>query len=363
MTERRRDRDRGRDREGRNQRPRRMRGRDRADRGARRRDQRGRRPRFRPRPQPPREPAEAAFAARRAPAAARRADDGEGGFNVAGLPTTWGFAQHRDFIATEDAVAVQRLKAAGAIILGKTNVPVGLADWQATTRSTAAPTIRYDPARSPGGSSGGARRRWRRAWCRSRWAPTSAARSASPPRSAASGATSRPMARSTPTATISRAPTAMRRSMAVIGPLARDARRSGAGARSPRRPAIGARPKRARRENGASCLWRRHPFAAIAAPVAEAVERTGAAFEAAGARVDRSSDLLPDLSAQFGHYMPLLMTALARGVPMDGSEPPSLARLVRPARPPGARRARLEPAVRALRRGDRAGARHHRIPA
>jgi amidase len=72
-------------------------------------------------------------------------------------------------------------------------------------------------------------------------------------------------------------------------------------------------------------LMATHPFAAIAAPVAEAIERVGAAFEAVGAAVDRSSDLLPDLSAQFGHYMPLLMTALTRGVPMDGSAPPSLA--------------------------------------
>src|SRR3954452_17763477 len=49
-------------------------------------------------------------------------------FDVAGLPTSWGFAQHRNFVAGADAVAVKRLKAAGAIILGKTNVPLGLAD-------------------------------------------------------------------------------------------------------------------------------------------------------------------------------------------------------------------------------------------
>ena len=51
-------------------------------------------------------------------------------FDVAGLPTSWGFAEHADHVATADAVAVQRLKAAGAIILGKTNTPVGLADLQ-----------------------------------------------------------------------------------------------------------------------------------------------------------------------------------------------------------------------------------------
>ena len=47
-------------------------------------------------------------------------------FNVAGLPTTWGFPRFRDWRPDVDALAVQRLKAAGAIIIGKTNVPEGL---------------------------------------------------------------------------------------------------------------------------------------------------------------------------------------------------------------------------------------------
>src|SRR3546814_1861240 len=51
-------------------------------------------------------------------------------FDIAGLPTSWGFAEHADHVAKADAVAVQRLKAAGAVILGKTNIPVGLADLQ-----------------------------------------------------------------------------------------------------------------------------------------------------------------------------------------------------------------------------------------
>ncbi|HZU48545.1 MAG TPA: amidase family protein, partial [Mycobacterium sp.] len=51
-------------------------------------------------------------------------------YNVAGLPTTWGFREFAEWRASEDAVAVMRLKDAGAIILGKTNVPVALADWQ-----------------------------------------------------------------------------------------------------------------------------------------------------------------------------------------------------------------------------------------
>ena len=51
-------------------------------------------------------------------------------FNVAGLPTTWGIPPFKDFVPTEDAVAVARLKAAGAVILGKTNVPFALGDLQ-----------------------------------------------------------------------------------------------------------------------------------------------------------------------------------------------------------------------------------------
>src|SRR5258708_3822063 len=51
-------------------------------------------------------------------------------YNVAGLPTTWGFPAQKDFTPPEDALAISRVKAAGGVILGKTNVPVGLADWQ-----------------------------------------------------------------------------------------------------------------------------------------------------------------------------------------------------------------------------------------
>ena len=51
-------------------------------------------------------------------------------FNVAGLPTTWGRSEIPDWRPADDALAVARLKAAGAVILGKTNVPLSLADWQ-----------------------------------------------------------------------------------------------------------------------------------------------------------------------------------------------------------------------------------------
>ena len=76
-------------------------------------------------------------------------------FNVAGLPTTYGFEAFRDNRATTDAVVVQRLKAAGAVIFGKTNVPVSLADWQSFNPVYGTTNNPWDLTRTPGGSSGG----------------------------------------------------------------------------------------------------------------------------------------------------------------------------------------------------------------
>ena len=77
-------------------------------------------------------------------------------FNVAGLPTTWGIPAFKDWRPAEDAVPVERLKAAGAVIIGKTNVPVALADWQSTNPIYGTTNNPYDVERTPGGSSGGA---------------------------------------------------------------------------------------------------------------------------------------------------------------------------------------------------------------
>jgi amidase len=76
-------------------------------------------------------------------------------FNVAGLTTTWGFPAHKDFRPAEDAVAVARVKAAGAVVLGKTNVPLGLGDWQSHNELYGTTNNPWDLARTPGGSSGG----------------------------------------------------------------------------------------------------------------------------------------------------------------------------------------------------------------
>jgi amidase len=77
-------------------------------------------------------------------------------FNVAGLPTTWGMRAFRNWCPTEDAAVVERVRAAGAIILGKTNVPLGLNDWQAYNDLYGTTNNPWDTSRTPGGSSGGA---------------------------------------------------------------------------------------------------------------------------------------------------------------------------------------------------------------
>ena len=77
-------------------------------------------------------------------------------FDVAGLPTTWGIPARRDIAATSDALAVQRLRQAGAVLMGKTNVPLMLADWQSFNEIYGTTNNPWDLARAPGGSSGGA---------------------------------------------------------------------------------------------------------------------------------------------------------------------------------------------------------------
>jgi amidase len=76
-------------------------------------------------------------------------------FNVTGWPTTYGFAAHAGNRAASDAITVQRLRAAGAVIFGKTNVPVSLADWQSFNPVYGTTHNPWDRTRTPGGSSGG----------------------------------------------------------------------------------------------------------------------------------------------------------------------------------------------------------------
>lgn len=76
-------------------------------------------------------------------------------FNVVGMPTTWGVVSAEGELPRHDAVAVARLKASGAVILGKTNISTYLADWQSVNAIYGRTRNPWDPGRTPGGSSGG----------------------------------------------------------------------------------------------------------------------------------------------------------------------------------------------------------------
>ena len=76
-------------------------------------------------------------------------------FDLRGHPTTWGHRARATHRAEDDALAVRRLEASGAIVLGKTNVPVSLADWQSYNPIYGATANPWSGAHTPGGSSGG----------------------------------------------------------------------------------------------------------------------------------------------------------------------------------------------------------------
>ncbi len=76
-------------------------------------------------------------------------------YNVVNMPTTWGQPALKDNFPKANAVAVDRLLAAGANIFGKTNVPLNLADWQSFNDIYGTTNNPWDVSRGPGGSSGG----------------------------------------------------------------------------------------------------------------------------------------------------------------------------------------------------------------
>src|ERR687889_2139546 len=78
-------------------------------------------------------------------------------FNVARMHTTWGNPAFADFVADSDATVARRLRQAGAIIVGKTNVAFMLADFGQTANELYGVTKNpWDITRTPGGSTGGA---------------------------------------------------------------------------------------------------------------------------------------------------------------------------------------------------------------
>lgn len=77
-------------------------------------------------------------------------------FEVVGMPTTSGSPRLKAHMARHNAVAVQKLLDAGAIIFGKTNVPLYGGDLQSFNKVYGTTHNPWDLSRTPGGSSGGA---------------------------------------------------------------------------------------------------------------------------------------------------------------------------------------------------------------
>jgi amidase len=247
-------------------------------------------------------------------------------FNVAGLPTTFGHLQFKDHIARTDARVVQLLKDAGAIIVGKTNVPPDLADLQSNNPVYGRTNNPYDQDRVSGGSSGGS---------------AVAVASGMVPAEYGSdiGSSIRNPAHfngiyghKTTFGLVSRRghthPAAGGRDihdgpLSVTGPLARSAEDLAlllevtAESHTPSHP----RPLREMR----FLALLDHPASEVDASVREPIEAALGEIERTGARVDRASDLLPDLAAQHDDYMRLLNVAMARGMPAPGGQPMSLA--------------------------------------
>jgi amidase len=75
---------------------------------------------------------------------------------TAGIRSTGGGIELRDYVPTEDAPAVAAIKREGAFVIGKTNLPRWSGEWQAFNEMFGTTNNPWDLTRTPGGSSGGA---------------------------------------------------------------------------------------------------------------------------------------------------------------------------------------------------------------
>jgi len=253
-------------------------------------------------------------------------------YDIAGLTTTWGMPEHRSHLPAEDAVQVSRLKDAGAVILGKTNVPLGLQDVQSFNEIYGTTNNPWDHGRTPGGSSGGSAAalasgfgalsigsdiggslRTPAHFCGVyAHKPTlglAAIRGMVPPTAPAFPAES---------------------DLAVVGPMARTARDltlllDVMAGPDPLTHGVAydvtLPPARHERLGDFRVLvLDEHPFIPTGAAVRAGVDRVADALADAGARVERHSPLLPDLAEAALLYAQLLFSGFAARFPVEAYE-------------------------------------------
>ncbi|NEW85993.1 amidase [Rhodopseudomonas sp. WA056] len=250
-------------------------------------------------------------------------------FNVAGLPTTWGFVEQKNFVAQQDALAIQRVKAAGGVILGKTNVPVALGDWQSYNDVYGTTGNPFDLSRTPGGSSGGSS------------AALAAGYGALSLGSDIGGSLRVPahycgVYAHKPTFGLCPArghtpppfpPLPSNRDLSVIGPMARSAADLAllldviAGT-DPVFDGIAYQldlpaARHTTLKDFRVLLLDTHPLLPTGAAVRGALQTLAAGLTRAGVRVERQSPLLPDLAETSRVYMRMLLSFLAAGFPPE----------------------------------------------
>jgi amidase len=250
-------------------------------------------------------------------------------YNVAGLPTTWGFVPQKNFVAAEDALAVARSKVAGAVVLGKTNVPVGLADWQSYNDIYGVTGNPFDAGRTPGGSSGGSS-----AALAAGYGPLSLGSdiggSLRSPAHFCGVYAHKPTYALVPSRGHTPPPfppLPLDRDMAVVGPMARsagdladlldviagpDELEAGRGYRLALPQARHASLKGFR-----ILVLDTHPMMPVAASIRAALDKLAAQLAKGGVKIRRESSLLPDLEGAARLYMRLLMSFLGATFPPE----------------------------------------------
>ena len=250
--------------------------------------------------------------------------------NVAGLPTTWGLSPFKGWIAPTDSVGVARLKAAGAVILGKTNVPPSLSDWQSANAIYGRTNNPHDLTRSPGGSSGGSAAalaagfvplefgsdiggsiRVPSHFCGTYGHKPSfdlvPQRGHSPPKTDGGGV-----------------------ALGVVGPMARttsdlilalDVLAGPADEEAVAYRLDLPAPRHTRLADFRALILDHHPVAQVDSEILTAIDTLAATLASAGAKVARESKLVPNLEAVHQRYLAMLTTAMSRGAP-EQRDPP-----------------------------------------
>lgn len=242
-------------------------------------------------------------------------------FDIDGLPTCWGHEKFSGNIAKRDARVVRQLKTGGAILIGKTNVPPDLADWQSSNPVYGRTVNPHDHTRSPGGSSGGAA------------AAVSAGFVPCDYGTDIGGSVRVPAhfcgvwGHKTSWGLVSKhghdhpamaGQDAHDGVLSIAGPLARNADDIEILLRLTAKLPMAESPKPLRELKFLAVL--EQPSCPVDSAVLGPIESALGVLEKGGLSIDRSSDLLPDLAAQHQSYLRMLNVAMARGMPGPDGE-------------------------------------------